>query len=138
MGLDVTFKNAINGPIDAVRVPARIIVASNAAGYGAHGYTERWRYTVPAGKRALVKILYFYVDQTAANEDIGEKVLYTPAGGATVHIARAMSLATQYVSPTFTPDMVMLAGDALTCETKNNVAIVYTEECTAIIEEYDI
>jgi hypothetical protein len=50
-----------------------------------HGLTERWTYTVPSGKKALVELIAIWMNRTAAPTTLGRaeaRLLFFPSGGS--------------------------------------------------------
>jgi len=90
-----------------------------------HSSTERWTYTVPAGKKAYLEVAFAYTTRrttatTAAQLTI--IVSFTPSGGTTAAI---MELShwdnTLYISRTqnLAMSIVMLVGDTLNATTSD-------------------
>ena len=93
---------------------------------GNHTWTERWRYTVDAGKRALVTSYYLYVPKTAALGDCLCRIKAGVNSGADVAlIARLSSNTTDEQNTQGYLGLELLASDYISFETLNGTSTSY-------------
>lgn len=116
------------------QVPQNITIATAAGS----GNVNRWTYTVPAGKRAIVRHVTgtIFVSAAAANTTI--IIISATLNGVNVQVMRlgnAAVIAGELDQQNMT-QIEMYGGDTLTGNTVNNSAVVVTMNLGAVIEEY--
>jgi len=91
-----------------------------AGGVAPHGTTQRWSYTVPAGKKTLVQVAASNISRTtvAAPAAFARAILQlTPSGGAATELISAINegnaIGNNQVASNM-GTMVLLPGDAIT------------------------
>ncbi len=102
------------------RTPLKVTRLYAAAGVAPHAGTQRWTYTVPASRKAIVEVLHTEVYRDGAPTTAGRCsvfIHYTPSGGSLTRILEWTQLLTAVgneKSSDLAPNMLMLAGDVLT------------------------
>jgi len=113
-----------------------------AASLGAHALTERWRYTVPTGRKAMHSVLMSAA--TNAIETSGRRCFcghqYSDDGGVTwkyyallYHISTVEFCTHQTITATFG----MVAGDMIRGVTGHNDTAVHTMYVEILLSEFD-
>ncbi|MDR7492451.1 MAG: hypothetical protein QN122_13520 [Armatimonadota bacterium] len=90
-----------------------VITLSYQATVGSHAVTERWSYTVPAGRIAYLEALHLWLATSTATDDLTIIVTLQRAGGGEVRLARLDSQAAARTAHLAAYDLALAAGDIL-------------------------
>jgi len=103
------------------RNPVKIRRNSVGAGISPHSDTERWTYTVPAGKKAIVESLQTTMIRKTAATTAGRPYAHIIVAGIAflkaVIIGNAIG---DRSDPTVGPAMVLVAGETITANTADD------------------
>jgi hypothetical protein len=94
-------------------------------GISPHALTERWSYTVPAGKKAMVELLQVKVERRTAATTPGQAQAYvfiTPYGGSTRYMLNAViwtNGAGDKDVQTITGTLALYQGDVISGQTQD-------------------
>lgn len=105
------------------RDPLQVVKGYHAAGVAPHGVTQRWLYTVPADRKAIVSLVNCSLvrdSHTGTHLRAGAVILITPNGGAATGVLEAqigLHLDNELDTVAAAGDIWLHAGDAIDCHT---------------------
>jgi len=104
------------------------------------GWTQRWSYTVPAGKKAMHTLLYDLVGTaiaTAGTRVLIRRILTRDAVSTEFNYFAHWSTTDPFKYLTLTAEALFLAGDVVSCETNNNDTVAHLGTMTSLLVEFD-
>jgi len=94
------------------------------ASVGLHAITDRWTYTVPAGRFAILSQVHLTVQSTPGIDEAQVQIELRNSAGALIHVvSRLHSTTTAQETRSFTPQIVMNEGEVLVGRTVNTLVV---------------
>lgn len=113
-----------------------LVRVSYSASPGTHAMTQRWEYTVPAGRYAVVEHVFADVEASTAVNSVRAVIDVRDSGGATIgNVVVARSLTSQWVSVSYSPHLILDEGERLRGSTLNGDAVGRSLIVDALIRE---